>query len=155
MNWTTPQDIRERWIGDDAPTNDELLRALISDAEAVILHEYPAIQARINAATLSQAVVTMVTCRMVTRVLRNPENASYISQTTGPFSQARNLGQTDLWLTSDEEELLAPKKSPGAYSVDMAPHAGAWLGNLILVTGNGYVEGEPRPPHLEIVVEDD
>jgi hypothetical protein len=155
MNWTTPQDIRERWIGDDAPTNDELLRALISDAEAVILHEYPAIQARINAATLSQAVVTMVTCRMVTRVLRNPENASYISQTTGPFTQARNLGQTDLWLTSDEEELLAPKKSPGAFSVDMAPHAGAWLGNLILVTGNGYVEGEPRPPHLEIVVEDD
>jgi len=112
MNWTTPQDIRERWIGDDAPTNDELLRALISDAEAVILHDYPAIQARINAATLSQAVVTMVTCRMVTRVLRNPENASYISQTTGPFTQARNLGQTDLWLTSDEELISIRPKEP-------------------------------------------
>ena len=154
MTWTTPQDIRERWIGDDKPESDELLRALIADAEAVILSSYPAIQSRIDAATLSQAVVTMVTCRMVTRILRNPENASYISQTTGPFSQARNLGQTDLWLTSDEEELLAPKKSPGAFSVDLAPKAGDG-GELILMTGNSYVEGDPKPPHLEIVVEDD
>lgn len=155
MTWTTPQDIRERWIGDDKPESDELLRALIADAEAVILSSYPAIQDRINNATLSQAVVTMVTCRMVTRVLRNPENASYISQTTGPFTQARNLGQTDLWLTPDETELLAPVKTKGgAFSVDLAPNAGDG-GDLILVTGNSYVEGEPRPPHLEIVFEDD
>lgn len=154
MNWTTPQDIRERWIGDDKPTDDELLGALISDAEAVILSTYPAIQARINAATLSQAVVTMVTCRMVSRVLRNPESASYISQTTGPFTQSRNIGQTDIWLTSDEEELLAPTKTAGAaFSVDLAPNAGDG-GNLILMTGNSYVEGDPVPPHLEIVVED-
>jgi len=155
MTWTTPQDIRERWIGDDKPENDELLRALISDAEAVILSSYPAIQDRITNATLSQAVVTMVTCRMVSRVLRNPENASYISQTTGPFTQARNLGQTDLWLTPDEEEMLAPKRQPGAYSVDLAPNAGYGLPNLILITGNGYVEGEPRPPHLAIIVDED
>lgn len=156
MTWTTPQDIRERWIGDDKPENDELLRALISDAEAVILSSYPAIQSRINAATLSQAVVTMVTCRMVTRILRNPENASYISQTTGPFSQSRNLGQSDIWLTSDEEELLAPTNvAEKAFSVDLAPNAGAWGGDFILMTGNSYVEGDPVPPHLEIVVESD
>lgn len=155
MTWTTPQDIRERWIGDDKPENDELLRALISDAEAVILSSYPAIQSRINAATLSQAVVTMVTCRMVTRILRNPENASYISQTTGPFSQARNLGQADIWLTADEAELLAPTNSSGkAFSVDLAPQAGDG-GDFILMTGNTYVEGDPVPPHLEIVVESD
>lgn len=155
MTWTTPQDIRERWIGDDKPDNDELLRALIADAEAVILSSYPAIQTRINNATLSQAVVTMVTCRMVSRVLRNPESASYISQTTGPFTQSRNLGQTDIWLTSDEEELLAPTNTSGrAFSVDLAPKAGDG-GDIILLTGNSYVEGEPRPPHLEIVVDDD
>lgn len=146
MTWTTPQDIRERWIGDDAPDNDELLRALIADAEAVILSSYPAIQSRINAATLSQAVVTMVTCRMVSRVLRNPESASYISQTTGPFSQSRNLGQTDIWLTADEEELLAPTKAAGkAFNIDLAPNAGQYLPGAILITGNGYIEGQPYP----------
>lgn len=155
MTWTTPQDIRERWIGDDTPENDELLRALISDAESVILSSYPAIQARIDANTLSQGVVTMVTCRMVSRVLRNPENASYLSQTTGPFSQARNLGQTDIWLTSDEEQLLAPTSSSGkAFSVDLAPNAGTWGGDFVLMTGNSYVEGDPLPPHLVIEIED-
>lgn len=155
MTWTTPQDIRERWIGDDKPENDELLRALIADAEAVILSSFPAIQTRINNATLSQAVVTMVTVRMVSRVLRNPENASYISQTTGPFTQSRNLGQTDIWLTPDEEDLLSPNATKGsAFSVDLAPKAGDG-GDLILLTGNSYVEGEPRPPHLEIVVDND
>jgi hypothetical protein len=147
MNWTTPQDIRERWIGDDVPDNDQLLRALIQDAEAIILSTYPAIQARVTAGKLSAAIITFVTTRMVTRVLRNPDNATYSSQTTGPFTSAKNVGDVDLWMTPDEEEMLSPIVPGKAFSVDLAPYAGIGIGNLIM-TGNGYEEGAPYLPPL-------
>lgn len=147
MNWTTPQDIRERWIGDDAPTNDQLLRALIQDAEAIILSTYPNIQGRVDAAKLSSAVITFVTSRMVIRVLRNPDNATYSSTTTGPFTSAKNVGNVDLWMTEDEEEMLSPIIPGKAFSIDLAPHAGIGVSQLIM-TGNGYVEGAPYLPAL-------
>ena len=147
MNWTTPQDIRERWIGDDAPTNDQLLRALIQDAEAIILSTYPAIQTRVDAATLSSSIITFVTSRMVIRVLRNPDNATYSSTTTGPFTSAKNVGNVDLWMTADEEEMLSPIVPGKAFSIDLAPYAGVGVSQLIM-TGNGYVEGAPYLPAL-------
>lgn len=142
MNWTTPQDIRERWIGDDVPDNDQLLRALIQDAEAIILSTYPSIQGRVDAAKLSASVITFVTSRMVIRVLRNPDNATYSSTTTGPFTSAKNVGNVDLWMTEDEEEMLSPITPGKAFSIDLAPNMGDGTGGYIM-TGNGYVEGAP------------
>lgn len=147
MNWTTPQDIRERWIGDDVPDNDQLLRAFIQDAEAVILARYPSIQGRVNDGKLAASVITFVTARMVIRALRNPDNATYLSQTTGPFTQAKNVGSVDLWLTDDEEEMLSPIVPNKAFTVDLAPHAGVGVGMLVM-TGNGYEEGAPYLPPL-------
>lgn len=147
MSWTSPQDIRERWIGDDVPENDQLVRALIQDAEAIILSTYPNIQARVTAETLSASVITFVTARMVIRVLRNPDNATYSSQTTGPFTSAKNVGNVDLWMTEDEQEMLSPITPGKAFSIDMAPYAGIGIGT-ILMTGGGYVEGEPYLPPL-------
>jgi hypothetical protein len=147
MNWTTPQDIRERWIGDNVPDNDQLLRALIQDAEAVILNEYPSIQGRVDSGKLSASIITFVTCRMVTRVLRNPDNATYSSQTTGPFTSAKNVGTVDLWMTEDELGMLSPIIPNKAFSVDMAPHMGVGVGMLVM-TGNGYQEGAPYLPAL-------
>jgi hypothetical protein len=67
----------------------------------------------------------MVVSRMVARVLRNPDNVSYWQQTTGPFGQARNFGESsiDIWLTPEERELLAPKRGGKAFEVDLAPYA--------------------------------
>ena len=147
MSWTSPQDIRERWIGDDVPENDQLVRALIQDAEAIILSTYPSIQTRVNDGKLSASVITFVTARMVIRVLRNPDNATYSSQTTGPFTSAKNVGSVDLWMTEDEEEMLSPITPGKAFQIDMAPYAGVGLGT-ILMTGGGYVEGEPYLPPI-------
>lgn len=125
MTWTSFADVTDRWVGAGAPTDSALVDALIADAEAVILSEFPAIQGRIDAGTLSLQVVQLVTVRMVTRVLRNPEGLTYWQQNTGPFGQARNYGTTDqdIWLTADEEEMLAPKKRGKAFEVDLAPYA--------------------------------
>jgi hypothetical protein len=129
MSWATFQDVLDRWVGANAPTDADLVAALISDAEAVILSEYPKIQERITAATLALPVVTMVVCRQVARVLRNPENLTYWQQTTGPFGQARNFNkESDIWLTADESTMLAPSSRGKAYQTDLAPNSTSFGG---------------------------
>lgn len=126
MAWTSSNDVLTRWVGNDAPTDTALVDALIADAEAVVLAEYPKIQDRIDADTLPLATVKMVVVRMVSRMLRNPEGLTYWQQTTGPFGQARNYGSagSDVWLTTEEKALLAPKSRGKAFEIDLAPNAG-------------------------------
>jgi len=125
MSWATPQDILDRWVGNDVPTDLDLVQALINDAEAVILAEYPKIQDRIDADELPFNTVVMVQSRMVMRLLRNPENLTYWQQQTGPFGQARNFGSgnADIWLSDNELSLLAPKSRGKAYEVNQGVDA--------------------------------
>jgi hypothetical protein len=125
MSWTTPQDVLDRWVGSDAPTDTDLVQALINDAEAVILTEYPRIQERIDDNELPLSSVVMIVSRMVTRLLRNPENLSYWQQNVGPFNQARNYGNggTDIWLTENEKQMLSPNTTGKAYEVDQGYNA--------------------------------
>ena len=126
MTWTTFADVTDRWVGNDAPTDETLVESLIEDAEAVVLVEYPKIQDRITAGTLPLRLVKMVVTAMVSRVLRNPENLTYWQQQTGPFGQARNYGSSvvGMSMSDDEKSLLAPKKRGKAYEVNLAPGAG-------------------------------
>lgn len=125
MSWATPQDIIDRWVGNDVPTDLDLVQALINDAEAVILAEYPKIQDRIDDESLPLATVVMVESRMVMRLLRNPEGLTYWQQTTGPFGQARNFGtgNSDIWLTENEISILAPKSRGKAFEVNQGVDA--------------------------------
>lgn len=126
MSWTSPQDVLDRWVGNDQPTDLDLIQAIINDAEAVVLSHYPRIQERITDNSLSISTVVMVVSRMVSRVLRNPEGLSYWQQTTGPFGQARNYGdRADIWLNEQEKQLLAPNRTGKAYSVNIGPNATA------------------------------
>jgi hypothetical protein len=142
-HWATFGDVTDRWVGNDAPTDEDLVNKLIHDAEHVILAEYPAIQDRIDAGTLAEDLVTLVVVRMVSRVLRNPENLTYWQQTTGPFGQARNFGSggSDIFLTEDEKNLLAPKTRGKAFEINQAPNSGVsepfqWFENE-----NGFQQG--------------
>lgn len=125
MSWASPQDIIDRWVGNDIPTDIDLLTALIADAESVILGTYPGIQTRIDNDSLRLATVTMVVARMVTRLLRNPEGLTYWQQQTGPFGQARNYGSSgqDIWLSTEEVSLLAPARAGKAYEVNQGYNA--------------------------------
>lgn len=126
-NWADAQDVIDRWVGSGAPTEADatLVENLLQDAEAVILSHFPLIQDRIDAETLPLATVVMVECRMVSRVLRNPEGLTYIQQTTGPFGQAKNYGSAagDIWLTAEELALLSQKVKGKAFEVNLAPNA--------------------------------
>lgn len=121
--WTTPQDVIDRWVGNDVPEDIDLLQALIDDAEVVILSDYPGIQARIDANTLPENRVTLVTVRMVTRLFKNPEGLSAWQQVTGPFSQQRSFGDSDIWMTPQEKFMLAPANSGKAFEVDQGVNA--------------------------------
>jgi hypothetical protein len=120
MAFATFQDVLDRWVGSDQPTDDDLITALLSDAQAIIVATYPGIQARIDSGSLSADVVEMVAVRMVTRVLRNPGNLAYWQQSTGPFSQGRNFDTEtrDVWLKDEEKTLLAPNTRGKAYEVN-------------------------------------
>lgn len=148
MAWATYSDVTDRWAGSNAPTDEDLVNQLIEDAEAVILVEFPKIQDRIDAGTLPLRVVTLVVCRMVSRVLRNPDNVTYLQQNTGPYGQARNFGSAaiDIWLSDEEEEMLAPKKRGKAFEVNLAPNATNG-GNYIWLSGDGYEEGFQQYGH--------
>ena len=125
MAWATVTDVTDRWVGSSAPTDVDLVNALIADAEAVVLAKYPKIQDRINADTLPLSTVVMVVCRMVSRVLRNPEGLSYVQQATGPFSQAKNYAgsASDIWMSADEIELLSPNVKGKAFQRDLGAYA--------------------------------
>lgn len=121
--WTTFQDVADRWVGSGTPTDENLVEALLNDAETIILAEFPRIQERITAETLSLNTVKLVTVRMVTRVLRNPESLTYWQQNTGPFGQGRNFGDAiDIWMSPDERKLLTPVVRGKAFSVDLGPN---------------------------------
>ncbi len=119
QHWTSFEDVIARWVGPGAPTDEDLVDALILDAEAIIKAEYPLIQTRIDDEELPLDLVKMVVVRMVSRVLRNPDSVSYWQQQTGPFGQARNFGDnTDIWMTENEKTMLAPSKRGKAYQVN-------------------------------------
>lgn len=144
MAWTLYSDVASRWVGNDPIINDEeLVTALIDDAEAIILSQFPKIQDRIDAATLSVSVVKMVVARQVMRVLRNPENLTYLQQNSGPFGSGKNYGSasgnTDIWLSDEEMDMLSVKRGRKAFSIDTAPDAVSWSSDSLL-NGNGYEE---------------
>jgi len=146
MTWAVFEDVRDRWVGSNVPTDADLVTALINDAEAVVLAEYPKIQDRIDAGTLPLNLVKMVVVRMVSRVLRNPENLTYWQQQTGPFGQSRNFGAggSDIWLTTEEISMLAPNRRGKAFEVNLGANAVSG-GEWIWLTGDGYGDDSPVP----------
>lgn len=124
MAWTSPQDILDRWVGGEPAVSTEQLEVLIGDAETVILGEYPKIQDRIDSGDLNIETVVMVVSRMVSRLLRNPEIAGYVQQSTGPFAQSINYGSNiDIWMLDNEKQLLSPKRGKKAFEIDLGSNA--------------------------------
>jgi len=120
--WATVQDVLDRWVGDDVPEDTSLVQAILDDSEVVVLSVYPGIQTRIDAGDLSAASVKVVVVRMTTRVLRNPENLRSWMQVTGPFSQQRSFSDSDIFMTAQEKQMLAPAIAGKAFEIDTAPN---------------------------------
>lgn len=125
MPWTTPQDVKDRWLLGDLSVTDSQLVKLIGDAEDTVSSEFSDIQARIDAATLPLVRVQKIVSRIVIRHIRNPEGIRQVSETTGPFTGSRTYGGAEpgaMYLTDeDRAELAGVPTGQRAFSVDLIP----------------------------------
>lgn len=125
MAWTTPQDVKDRYLLGEVPVSDAQLAVLIGDAEDTIGSEFSDIQARVDALLLPLVRVQKVVARMVIRHVRNPEGIRQVSEGTGPFTGMRTYGGDEpgtMYLTDeDRAELAGAKTGQRAFTIDTTP----------------------------------
>lgn len=128
--WTTPSDILDAWIGDDAPDDEALVQAWIGRAERMIRREVPTLRARVDAGMEPDLLDTIrdVVAAVVTRVLRNPAGHRTIagSTTTGPFAGNESItfgGENPgaLELTRKERDALRPPEQARTGKITVIP----------------------------------
>lgn len=122
--WAIPDDVRARWLGPDPLTaSDTQLQTLIDDAEDTIRSEFPNIQARIDDGDLPLARVVKVVCRVVLRVVRNPQGLRQVQDGAGPYQVSRTYGGDEpgeIYLSDEDRAELAPARLR-AFSIDTTP----------------------------------
>lgn len=134
MVWTSSDDVIGSWIGDDAPTDDDLVDVWIGRAERLLKRKVPTLTTRLELippeADLLETIQDVVS-NMVQRVFRNPEGLRQKSLGTGPYTESGTFGGDQpgyLWVTDEELASLtgAVSSSGGAFMVDtMPPTAGS------------------------------
>ena len=147
MSWTTPDDVIASWIGDDVPTDADLIQRWIDRAERLLRREFPDLQDRIDSGDEPdlEATVVDVVAAMVTRVFRNPSGHRSVSgqETTGQFSGSNTItfgGENPgaLALLDEERDALRPPDAPrggqafsigvlSASAVDHLPWCSLWF----------------------------
>ena len=147
MAWATPDDVIASWIGDDVPTDTDLIQRWIDRAERLLRREFPDLQDRIDSCDEPdlEATVVDVVVAMVTRVFRNPSGHRSVSgqETTGQFSGSNTItfgGENPgaLGLLDDERDALRPPDAPrggqafsigvlSASAVDHLPWCSLWF----------------------------
>lgn len=133
MSWTTPDDVIASWIGDDVPTDTDLIQRWVDRAERLLRREFPDLQDRIDSGDEPdlEATVVDVVAAMVTRVFRNPAGHRSVSgqETTGQFSGSNTItfgGENPgaLGLLDEERDALRPPDAPRggqAFSIGVLP----------------------------------
>ena len=136
MAWATPDDVIASWIGDDVPTDTDLIQRWVDRAERLLRREFPDLQDRVDSGDEPdlEATVVDVVAAMVTRVFRNPAGHRSVSgqETTGQFSGSNTItfggdNPGALGLLDEERDALRPPDAPRggqAFSIGVAP-AGA------------------------------
>ena len=136
--WTTIEDVKDRYIGGDLPASDAEIQVLIDDAEDIVRREIEDIEDLIEGGTVPPSRVKRIVARMVIRVLRNPDGYRSTNLTTGPFSQGFTLAGDnpgELTLTDEDKDDLVPGLGgQRAFSVDLMPEG---AGNEAPIWGNG------------------
>lgn len=135
MSWTTPDDVIDAWIGDDAPDDVAKVQLYIDKAERELRHRVPDLQSRIDAEAeevppSTELIDTArdVVVAMVTRKFQNPSGTRQRNSTTttGPFSEttSETTGGANpgaLVPTDDELAKLLGVSESGAFTIDLIP----------------------------------
>lgn len=142
--WTAPNDVRDRWVGEGLTASDAQLNTLLEDAEDTVVREFPDMATRIARADGSDVTdgpavplrrVQKVVARMVIRHLRNPSGTRQMQEGAGPFQRTTTFGGEEpgaLYLTDEDRAELGGHRRGGAFQIDTTPtavpmSADAWL----------------------------
>lgn len=123
--YTTPADIKARWLSADPLPNDEIIAAWIDDAETLIFSEIPdlADQLQDDPDGSWAKRLTYVTTHLVSGVLKNPEGVRQRSQTAGAFTDSITFGSETIaqamTLTPMHRAMLTPKGTKRHSGIDM------------------------------------
>jgi hypothetical protein len=140
MSWTNAQAVKDAWIGEGVPDDEDLIDTWIGKAEREIRTRVPDIQVRIDAEaeeipsrTDLLDTAQDVVVAMVTRVFRNPEGIRQTNVTTGPYTASKTYGGDvpgGLGLTDEELAKLQGIRG-GAFTIDMIPSTSPFSPNYI------------------------
>ena len=126
--WTEASDVIGAWIGEGAPTDENLVLTWLGKAERMVRSTIEGIQARIDGGLEPDLYENArdVVIEMVTEKFRNPEGVRQRQEGTGPFTGSVTYGGDKpgaLFMTSDQIKLLSVPATTGqrAFSVDMIP----------------------------------
>lgn len=122
------KDIAARWIASTLPPDTEVINGYLEDATILIDAEFPDLRQRI-ATDPSGSIrnrARLVCCRMVLRVLTNPDQVRQVQDTTGPFSGSVTYAAetlAGLYLSDDDRALLSagPARTQQAFTIDPTP----------------------------------
>ncbi|MDO5535373.1 MAG: hypothetical protein Q4F65_12070 [Propionibacteriaceae bacterium] len=92
--WTTPDDVKTRWIGTAALPDDTIIQAWIEDAETLIFAEFPDLADRLTDDPNQQwrKRVTYVAAQLTIQALKNPDGVRQQAQTAGAFTNSVTFG---------------------------------------------------------------
>ncbi|GAA4923428.1 hypothetical protein [Nesterenkonia rhizosphaerae] len=121
QNWTTDQDVLDRWTAEDQP-DSEKLTTKIGQAERAIRREFTTMAARLKATDHTgdkvepdlQALIADVVADLVQESFTNPLGLRSIQDVEGPWSQQRTIAGDSpgkMILTRDHKRLLSPPAS--------------------------------------------
>lgn len=94
MAYATPQDVRDRWVGNDALPDDSVLEAWLEDAETLIFAEVPSVMSRLteDPEGIWRRRLVYVEAQLVSQVMRNPDGVRQRAQTAGTFTDSVTYG---------------------------------------------------------------
>lgn len=117
MVYADVADVKARWIATTPPPADEVIRAYLEDATALIDADTkitPPVAERLDTEPTLAARARIVAARMVMRLLTNPDQIRSTSETDGPFSgtltYATETLSGALGLTDADRALLSPMR---------------------------------------------
>jgi hypothetical protein len=117
-NPVTTDDIEVRWRPFSTP-EVVTAQALLDDTWALILQKIPDIEARLEAETLDVALVRMVACAAVLRVMKNLDGKQEEQLEDYRYRMGSDAAPGTLYLDEDELILLraAPPVPSGAFTI--------------------------------------
>jgi hypothetical protein len=130
MTWTTPEDIKDVYIGNAILPTDIKLAKLIKVVEDNILNEYPNIQKRLDDPNqpLTEARLKNVIAGWVIEYIQTggeaitQESQAYTGAASRSVTYSDGKRRTTLLLSAEDLSVLAPASTNKAFSLNMVPN---------------------------------